>query len=75
MAFNLGIALNAAGQPVEGARAFQRAIAINPEFAPAHQNLGVFFESRGQFAEAITHPRLALKLSSDYADLRALLRS
>ena len=26
-------------------------------------------------AEAITRPRLALKLSSDYADLRALLRS
>ena len=69
MSFNLGNALNVAGQPDEAARAFERAVAINPEFAAAHQNLGVFHASRGDLPRALVHLKRAAELAPDSAEV------
>jgi tetratricopeptide (TPR) repeat protein len=47
---------------------FRRALAINPDFAEAHNNLGVILGSQRRFDEAILHFEQALAAHAGYAE-------
>lgn len=58
----LGTALAQSQQFDEAERAFRDAIAADPAFAPAHENLGVMYAQRGQWLAAETEFTAALQL-------------
>ena len=70
---NLGIALAAAGRPAEAIEQFGRAVALNPDYAEAHDNLALALAGVGRTAEAIGHYERALQLKPDYPDACANL--
>ena len=70
---NLGIALAAAGRPAEAMEHFGRAVALNPDYAEAHDNLALALAGAGRTAEAIGHYERALQLKPDYPDACANL--
>lgn len=45
-----------------------RQLAVNPQYADAHNNLGLALGSLGRKAEAITHFQRALAIRPAYAD-------
>ncbi len=52
-AFNyLGLACHQAGQTTEAAKAYQRALALNPDLAEAHYNLGCLWLDQGKWEPA-----------------------
>jgi len=53
-------------RPREAAEAFQRALAINPNYAAAHNNLGNMLEADGRTAEAESHYRAAIANDPTY---------
>ncbi len=57
----------------EAAEACRRALAIRPDFASAHYNLGVALIRLGEYAEGETALRRALALGEDSARLHAAL--
>lgn len=65
---NLATALNAAGKADEAVAHYRRAIAIQPDYAPAYNNLGVALRARGQVDEAISTYQQALRVTGDYPD-------
>ncbi len=55
-AFNyLGLACHLAGQPTESERAYQKALALNPDLAEATYNLGCLELDLGRLEQAKTH--------------------
>ena len=58
----------------EAIREFERALAINPDYADAHNNLGIALGSSGDFAKAIEHFRRALEIRPGYADAQNNLK-
>lgn len=52
--FNHSVVLSLCGRPDEAREALERCIAINPDFLPAHINLGHVLERAGGAAEAAT---------------------
>lgn len=64
---NLGTALQAAGRADEAVTHHQRAIALMPDYAPAHNNLGASLRAAGRLDEAIAAYRQALALKPDFA--------
>ncbi|MGH8766540.1 MAG: tetratricopeptide repeat protein, partial [Burkholderiales bacterium] len=50
------------------ARSYQRALSLDPDCVPAHLNLGVLLQLRGETAEAVLHFRRACELAPDSAD-------
>jgi protein O-GlcNAc transferase len=44
-------------------------VEIKPDYANAHQNLGVALVGQGQFDAAIVHFRKALELKPDFPDI------
>jgi tetratricopeptide (TPR) repeat protein len=65
---NLATALNAAGKGDEAIAHYRRAIAIQPDYAPAYNNLGVVLRAQGQVDEAIATYHQALRVNDDYPD-------
>ncbi len=53
----------------DGIAIFQQAVKVNPRSLLAHNNLGVEFQSRGNFGNAAFHFRKAIALSPERADL------
>jgi tetratricopeptide (TPR) repeat protein len=53
---------------------FERALAINPDYADAHNNLGIALGSSGDVAKAIEHFRRALEIRPGYADAQNNLK-
>jgi tetratricopeptide (TPR) repeat protein len=47
---------------------YERALAIDPDHAEAHNNLGTIFYGRGQLDEAIVHYERVIALKTDCAD-------
>ena len=60
--YNIGLAKWALGQRSEAAAHWERALALNPDFAQAHMNLGNALREDGRTADAVTHLRRALQL-------------
>jgi superkiller protein 3 len=52
------------------AAAFQRALELDPNYALAHNNLGIVLEAQGKRPEALRQYRLALDANPDYEDAR-----
>ena len=46
----------------------QRAVQLKPDFAEAHNNLGVAFKNQRKLDEAVACYRRALELKPDYAE-------
>lgn len=65
---NLAGALQTEGKLNEAASHYQRAIELQPDYAPAFNNLGVLQRAAGQVDAAIATYRQALALKGDYPD-------
>ena len=61
------MALQELGRQEEAISSFSRASAINPNFAGAHNNLGLVFEKLGRPEEAIASFNRALAINPNYA--------
>ncbi|MBI5245776.1 MAG: tetratricopeptide repeat protein [Elusimicrobia bacterium] len=57
---DLGDALALGGKTAEARKEYEAALALNPAFGRAHNNLGLLLERAGQGDEALAHYRLAL---------------
>jgi tetratricopeptide (TPR) repeat protein len=65
--FNLGAAFVRAGDPAGALSAFQTALALNPDLAPAALNLGLMHEALDQREAAIEAYRQAIAVAPDMA--------
>jgi tetratricopeptide (TPR) repeat protein len=65
---NLASALQAEGRANEAIEHYQRAIAIQPDYAPAYNNLGVAEHSAGQLDKAFTAFQRAVDMKPEYPD-------
>lgn len=65
---NLASALQAEGRIDEASAHYARAIALQPDYAPAYNNLGVMQRASGRVDEAIATYQLALQQKGDYPD-------
>jgi tetratricopeptide (TPR) repeat protein len=61
---NLGNAYNEAGMTARAIETFRQALAKNPNFAAAHNNLGAALLKQGKFKEAETHFREAIRIQT-----------
>ncbi len=66
--FNEGIARLRAGRLHEALEAFQGAIRIKPDLAPAHYNLGNVYAKSDMYAEAIESYKQAIRIEPDLAE-------
>ena len=64
----LGGAAAETGQKDQAINAFKRVIAIKPDYAEAHYNMGNFLRDQGKLEEAIEAYTKALSLKPDYAE-------
>ena len=65
---NLAVALQAEGRLDDAAGHYQRAIALQPDYAPAYNNLGTALRAKGRLDEAIAAYHRALELRPEYGD-------
>jgi tetratricopeptide (TPR) repeat protein len=65
---NLAVALQAEGRIDEAEAHYERAIQLQPDYAPAYNNLGVMQRAAGRVDEAIATYERALLLKGDYPD-------
>jgi tetratricopeptide (TPR) repeat protein len=66
---NLGTALYEAGRLDEAVTRYEKAVALQPDYAPAYNNLGVTLRAKGQVDAAIAAYERGLQLDRDYPDL------
>ena len=64
---NLGVALNAEGQPREAVEWYRQALAVRPVYPEAHNNMGVALRATGDLRGAVHHYGEALRLWPGYA--------
>ncbi len=66
---NLGIDLEQSGHPVEAEAHYRAAIAIKPDLAEAHYNLGhLYYGTAGRLDDSVAEFREALRLRPDYPE-------
>lgn len=63
---NLATVLQAEGRTDAAADHYRRAIAVRPDYAPAHNNLGTLLRADGALDEAIAQYQRALAVQPDY---------
>jgi len=72
-AYDRASKLFASGKVSDAARELEKAVALDPDFAEAHENLGALYIKLGQPAEAEPHSRRAIDLNPSssfaYSDL------
>ena len=56
------------GMSAEALDQFARAVDVNPNYAEAHNNMGIVHARQGNLAEALGHYRNAIGIRPDYAD-------
>jgi tetratricopeptide (TPR) repeat protein len=66
---NLGTALYEAGRLDEAVARYEKAVALQPDYAPAYNNLGVTLRASGQVDAAIAAYERGLQHARGYADL------
>jgi tetratricopeptide (TPR) repeat protein len=66
---NLGTALHEAGRFDEAVARYEKAIAVQPDYAPAYNNLGVTLRAQGKVDAAIAIYERGLRLDDEYPDL------
>ena len=66
---NLGNAFNDLGQLDEAIKCYNKALAINPDFAEAHNNLGLALMELDQLDAAVKSYDKALAIKPDYAEV------
>ena len=57
--FHLGLLYHMQGKTADAIEMFERALALDPEFALAHQHLGQIYAVQGDYARARAHAREA----------------
>jgi tetratricopeptide (TPR) repeat protein len=65
---NLAVAFYDDGQLDQAITHYQRALALRPDHAPAHNNLGAALRAQGRLDEAVASYERALAAQPDYAD-------
>ncbi len=70
VATNLGIVLLEQDKGEEGVMSLQRALAIDPRYAPAHYNLANIMRVSGQRAQAVGHYQAAVDADAGFAHAR-----
>jgi tetratricopeptide (TPR) repeat protein/glycosyltransferase involved in cell wall biosynthesis len=73
--FRLGRDLQQQGNLGGAIECYQRAIAIDPNYAAAHSNLGVVKQQSGRLTEAIAHYRQALEIDPNLGETASNLGS
>lgn len=71
--YMLGTALNRAGRPLEAQDRFRAALAINPKYYWAHNDLAASLLEQGNTAAALGEVEAALAIAPDYAESHVLL--
>ena len=59
---------NEQGKLDEAVAQYQQALALKPDFAEAHNNLGIALRDQGKLDEAVAQYRRALALNSRYGE-------
>jgi Flp pilus assembly protein TadD len=67
--------LTAANRLSEAIERFREALGVRPDFAEAHNNLGVALAHLSRSAEALEHFRQAVRLQPEFDQARANLRA
>jgi tetratricopeptide (TPR) repeat protein len=67
-AMNLGVALQADGRLPDAIASYDRAIALQPDYAPAYNNLGTALRASGRLTDAAAAYQHALSLREDYPE-------
>ncbi len=68
--YNLGSALQALGRSDEAFTAFSRVVALKPEMAQAHNNLGILLYDRAEWDKALTSFATALRFQPGFVKAR-----
>jgi Flp pilus assembly protein TadD len=69
-AFKQGVALYNANNIAEAEKAFERALAKDPNYAKAHYLLGLCHASKGEMAQAREHVQAFLKMAPNDPDAK-----
>ena len=64
----MGVTLQDQGKLEEAIEAYNKALAIKPDYAEAHSNMGVTLQDQGKLEEAIEAYNKALAIKPDYAE-------
>jgi hypothetical protein len=64
----MGVALREQGKLEEAMEAFNKALAIKPDYTEAYSNMGVALKDQGKLEEAIEAYNKALSIKPDYAE-------
>jgi tetratricopeptide (TPR) repeat protein len=57
-----------AGRIADAVAGYKRALALEPDYADAHNNLGIALAAQGRMDDAVAHFKRAIALKPDYAD-------
>ena len=65
---HLGNAFKAQGQPDSARECYGRSLALKPDHAESHYNLGVVLQELGELGQAVERYRQAVSINPDYAE-------
>ena len=62
----MGLALTELKKYSEAKNILKQAIKINPKFAEAYNNLGLYYEKLNEYGQAVDHYKRAIQIKSNY---------
>lgn len=66
--FEIALAHHSAGRLLEAESAYRHALAVEPDLAAAHNNLGTLLQAQGRLQDALACYQRAIALTPQYAD-------